>query len=177
MKTIKTVTFTMVLFASFLIANMAVAGDEGVERFKPGSLTIAAIAANDLANFSTLVVALDCTNLLDMVANEAAELTVFAPTNAAFSRLSLNETNICSLQPELLSIILLYHVVGERRTSPSVINGHNKDIVMMQGGSVYPDGQGSLVIRDNGDNPVEIIAPDVMASNGVIHVIDKVLLP
>jgi transforming growth factor-beta-induced protein len=147
------------------------------ERFKPGDQTIAEIAVSDPGNFSTLVAALSCTDLVGAVAAEDAELTVFAPTNAAFAKLNLDASNVCTIDTGTLSTILLYHVVDERRTSPSVINGMNKSIDMLAGGAVYPDGNGSTVIRDNGGNAVTIVIPDVLASNGVVHVVDTVLLP
>jgi transforming growth factor-beta-induced protein len=146
-------------------------------RFKPGDDTIATIAVTN-GNFNTLVAALSCTNLVGAVADPDAELTVFAPTDAAFAGLGLNAGNICAtFDTATLTTVLLYHVTGERRPSPSVINGRNKSIEMLAGGSVFPAGRGSLVVRDNLGRSVNIVAADVMASNGIIHVVDSVLLP
>jgi uncharacterized surface protein with fasciclin (FAS1) repeats len=147
------------------------------QRFKPGDDTIATIAVEN-GNFDTLVAALDCTGLVPAVADESAEFTVFAPTDAAFAGLGLNADTICdTFDTETLTTILLYHVVGERRPSPSVVLGQNKSIDMLAGGSIYPEGKGSLVLVDNNDRDVNIVAADIMASNGIIHVIDSVLLP
>jgi uncharacterized surface protein with fasciclin (FAS1) repeats len=111
------------------------------------------------------------------VADEEAELTVFAPTDAAFAAAGLDAGNICAVfDSDTLTGILLYHVVGERRPSPSVINGRNKAIDMLAGGSIYPEGRGSLTIQAN-NSTVNIVIPDVLASNGIIHAIDFVLLP
>jgi len=170
--------FTILALLIGVLAVTAVASADPVQRFKPGDRTIADIAVSDPGNFSTLVAALSCTDLVGAVANPEAELTVFAPTNSAFAKLGLDADNICAeFDSETLTTVLLYHVSGERRPSPSVINGQNKDIVMLAGGSVYPDGQGSLVVRDNGGNAINIVIADVLASNGIVHVVDTVLLP
>jgi transforming growth factor-beta-induced protein len=159
-----------------LIISLGAPPDAAAQRFKPGDRTIAEIAVTN-GNFTTLVAALSCTGLVGAVADPEAELTVFAPSDAAFALAGLDATNICSTyDTETLTTILLYHVVGERRPSPSVINGRNKSIEMLAGGSIYPRGQRSLTIDANGST-VNIATPDILASNGIIHVIDFVLLP
>lgn len=175
----KTTVITLITAASILIAGTTFAGpgDKGKKRFKPGSETIAEIAVAN-GGFTTLVEALTCTDLVGAVANEAVELTVFAPTDTAFSDLGLDAGNICTtFDKETLSSILLYHVVAERRPSPSVVLGMNKEIETLLAGQVlYPEGMGSLVIDAN-NSTANIALPDVLASNGIIHVIDAVLLP
>jgi transforming growth factor-beta-induced protein len=151
---------------------------EPKQRFKPGDETIAEIAVKDPGTFSTLVAALTCTGLVGAVADPEAELTVFAPTNAAFAEtLGVTASTVCDIDSELLTTVLLYHVVGERRPSPSVVNGRNKEIMMLSGGYVFPVGKGSLDIVDSAGETVSIETPDVLASNGIVHVIDGVLLP
>jgi len=172
-KTIMTTTLLIVLIASMIVTF----GQTRKQRFKPGDMTIAEIAVTN-GSFNTLVAALVCADLVGAVSNPDAELTVFAPTDGAFAGLGLTPANICTtFDEETLATILLYHVVGERRPSPSVINGKNKQIEMLAAGSIYPDGKGSTVVRDNLDRPVTIVMPDVMASNGIIHVVSDVLLP
>jgi transforming growth factor-beta-induced protein len=162
------------IIAVFLTAGWPVDGH--AKRFKPGDDTIAEIAVTS-DGFTTLVAALSCTGLVGAVADPDAELTVFAPSDAAFATAGLNATNICSsFDTETLTTILLYHVVGERRPSPSVINGKNKEITMLAGGAIYPVGKGSLMLNAN-NSTANIVAADILASNGVIHVIDFVLLP
>lgn len=159
-----------------LAIALALPSQASAQRFKPGDKTIAEIAIMN-GNFNTLVTALSCTGLVGAVADEEAELTVFAPTDDAFAAAGLDPTNVCTVfDTETLTTILLYHVVGERRPSPSVINGKNKAIVMLAGGSIYPEGKGSLTIEAN-DSTVNIVVPDILASNGIIHAIDFVLLP
>ena len=158
------------------IISIAIPSAGHAQRFKPGDDTIAEIAVMS-GDFTTLVAALSCTDLVGAVADPDAELTVFAPTDTAFAQAGLNAANICStFDSETLTTILLYHVVGERRTSPSVINGKNKMITMLAGGAIYPLGNRSLTINAN-NSTVNIVAPDILASNGVVHVIDFVLLP
>jgi transforming growth factor-beta-induced protein len=166
------IIITILLLVAVLSTSLVSA-----QRFRPGSATIAEIAVSS-GNFNTLVTALVCTDLVGAVSNPSAELTVFAPTDAAFASLGLNAGNICAaFDQQTLTTILLYHVVGERRPSPSVINGRNKSITMLAGGSIRPQGQGSLVLFDNLNRATNIIAADVMARNGIIHVVDNVLLP
>jgi uncharacterized surface protein with fasciclin (FAS1) repeats len=159
----------------FLMSSFAFG--EPRKRFQPGDQTIAEIASADPDNFSTLVAALICTDLVGAVNDPMAELTVFAPTNEAFGTLELDADNICTVDNDTLTEILLYHVVGARRPSPSVINGKNKRIKMLAGGFIYPEGGGSLNLEDNTGETVAIAAADVMASNGIIHVISGVLFP
>ena len=175
MKSKVALVVVLVLALTTIMPSLATAqGDQG--RFRPGDATIAEIAVNN-GNFDTLVAALSCTGLVGAVADPDAELTVFAPTDAAFAAAGLTAGNICAaFNTETLSTILLYHVVDERRPSPSVINGRNKSIDMLAGGEIYPEGKGSLVINAN-NSSATIVLPDVMASNGIIHAIDFVLLP
>jgi len=135
---------------------------------KPGSQTIAEIAVGN-PDFSTLVAALVCTDLVGAVAGKQQN-TVFAPTNAAFAKLNLNADNVCTaLDTATLSNILLYHITPGVRLSQSVLG--KKKIVMRNGGSISVSDSGVI----NGNST--IVAADIRAKNGVIHVIDSVLLP
>lgn len=128
---------------------------------KPGDQTIAEIAVGN-GNFTTLVAALSCTGLVPAVSADK-QLTVFAPTDAAFAKLSLDASNVCST-PDL-STILLYHVINGRQTSNSVMAR-----------SSYMTLSGDRLTRTQlGD--AGIVATDISARNGIVHVIDSVLLP
>jgi transforming growth factor-beta-induced protein len=133
--------------------------------------TIADIAVGN-GNFTTLVAALTCTDLVGAVADPAADLTVFAPTDAAFAKLGLNARNVCWLPRSILSNILLYHVAPEERFANEVVA--SSGIPTLNGGSLYPS------VR-NGNAYLNLYAristTDIDASNGVIHVIDWVLVP
>jgi uncharacterized surface protein with fasciclin (FAS1) repeats len=166
--------------ACLAFAGAAVAKPDTGPRFQPGDATIAdtAIAINaETGEFSTLIAALVCTGLVDAVADPDTRLTVFAPTDAAFAELNLSAGTICdAFPPEVLTNILLYHVTEGQRVSPSVINGRNKRIKMLAGGFIFPAGSGSVALEANNSEGM-IVIPDVLASNGVIHAIDFVLLP
>lgn len=106
-------------------------------------------------------------------------LTVFAPTDAAFAAL-LSELGVTKAQlladKTLLRTVLQYHVLSANVPSSAVPLG--KPVTPLQGGIFKVDKVGTgLVITDGRNRQARITATDVMASNGVIHVIDRVLLP
>lgn len=106
-------------------------------------------------------------------------LTVFAPTDAAFAAL-LTELGVTKAQlladKTLLRTVLQYHVLSANVPSSAVPLG--KPVTPLQGGIFKVDKVGTgLVITDGRNRQARITAADVMASNGVIHVIDRVLLP
>jgi uncharacterized surface protein with fasciclin (FAS1) repeats len=99
--------------------------------------------------------------------------TVFAPTDDAFAALGLNPDNIGSaLSKEVLTAVLLYHVSPGRRDAAQVLG--SKRIRMVQGGFLR---QKDGVLTDNLGRQANIIVTDVAAANGIIHVIDAVVLP
>ncbi|MEO7522701.1 MAG: fasciclin domain-containing protein, partial [Ferruginibacter sp.] len=135
-------------------------------------------------NFSALVSAVLKTGLAGALADPAARLTVFAPTNGAFEQLPMpfnNATNIDGIsdpaQIDFLRNVLLYHVLGAEVSSNQVNNGASSAVTMKPAGSsnnnkLYLSKTFGL-IRINGQSTV--IYPNLDASNGVIHVINKVL--
>jgi uncharacterized surface protein with fasciclin (FAS1) repeats len=135
------------------------------------SKTIADIAVGN-PDFSTLVAALSCTGLVPAVADPEARLTVFAPTNAAFRKFGLTERNVCRLPKKLLTNILTYHVAPGTLSSSDVLGA--RKIKMLNGQSTFPSVRhGKAYINWY----ARITATDIAASNGVIHVIDSVLIP
>ncbi len=140
------------------------------------SNTIADIAAAN-SDFSILIDALARTNLTEAVANEDANLTVFAPTNDAFTAL-LNDLGASSLDDipvDALTNILLYHVIGSKALSSGLTTGYYPTLAS------YSDNNISMYIKVDGgvyiNKNVMVTAPDIEADNGVIHVVDKVILP
>jgi uncharacterized surface protein with fasciclin (FAS1) repeats len=131
-----------------------------------GTSTIAQIASSN-GSFTTLVAALDAAGLVGTL-NGKGQFTVFAPTDEAFAKLGLDASNIGSLPKADLTNILLYHVARGERLSGDVVSASR--IRMMNGGFVFVSGT-TLNSSSN------IVAVDILASNGVIHVIDTVLLP
>jgi uncharacterized surface protein with fasciclin (FAS1) repeats len=141
---------------------------------RPGGSTIVeiALAANaETGEFSTLIAALGAADLVDAL-NGDGQYTVFAPTDAAFADLGLNADNIGNaLDTETLANILLYHVTNGRRISRSLLNA--RQLTMLNGEKAYLSRmEGDLYIED-----ARVEAADISASNGVIHIINGVLLP
>lgn len=148
---------------------------------KKGDDPIAAIAIG--GGFNELVAALMYVDeelnagLVNLFLNGTDQYTVFAPTDDAFMALYdfLEVDNVTDLDPELVLNVLLYHVTDGRRASNSVVPKNNmRTIETLLGPTfdVYPN----LEIMAVG-NSANIVAADISASNGIIHVIDSVILP
>jgi uncharacterized surface protein with fasciclin (FAS1) repeats len=109
-------------------------------------------------------------------------LTVFAPSNAAFTQLlsALSVTDINQIPVNTLLAVLRYHVVAGRAFSSDLANGN---LAMLAGGNTtinLTNGTGggpTITGTSNGTNRSNIVMANVMARNGVVHVIDRVLLP
>jgi uncharacterized surface protein with fasciclin (FAS1) repeats len=145
-------------------AIVSAAKPAAAEAAKPGSSTIADIAISN-GEFTTLVAALSCTDLVPAVSGNR-QLTVFAPTDAAFAKLGLNAGNICTeISRDALTDILLYHVTSGRRISTSVLAA--PQYRMLNGDKLT-----RTQLADAG-----IASTDISARNGVVHVINSVLLP
>ena len=167
--------------------TLAVAPTVDARPGKPGPANIVetALAANaDLGVFDTVLAAATCEyfdGAIVAALTSSDKVTLFAPTDDAFAKLGLNEGNVCDAfagAPDALADILTYHVTDGRRFSNSVFNKNNsKSISMLNGGTVVsnPD----LTLTAEANDEIAIVAPffDINASNGVIHVIDTVLLP
>ena len=110
---------------------------------------------------------------------DGGPFTVFAPTNLAFSDLDaeLAPGGIASVSNENLTKVLQYHVVGEANVlSSQLTNNMNVNTIVDQEFTINLMNN-TATITDSADRESEIIATDVQCSNGVIHVINKVLLP
>ncbi len=136
--------------------------------------------ALDNPDFSILVQALTRPDLsLDFVSILSGEgpFTVFAPTNAAFQDL-LTELNLSSLNDipaATLEAVLQYHVVSGKVKSSDLTNG--QVVTTLQTGTFTVNTQGGVTITDANQRTASVIQADIVASNGVIHVINKVILP
>ena len=147
----------------------------------PTQKTIAQIAA-DNGNFTVLVDALTRTGLLATVSDPNTNLTVFAPTDQAFADL-LSELNLpdldaveAALGTDGLRTVVLYHVLGAEVMSSMVSTGY----VSTAATNTTNDALSFYISTANGvmiNNRAEVKDFDIDASNGVIHVIDKVILP
>ena len=135
------------------------------------------IAASN-ENFTSLVAALSKADLVNTLKGDGP-FTVFAPTNEAFEDLFdiLQVSGIEEIPAETLTPILLYHVLGVEASSADLSTGYVQTL------STKSPGENSLSLYIELDNGVKlnkntmVTTADIMASNGIIHVIDKVLLP
>lgn len=125
-------------------------------------------------SFNTLAAALDAAGLIDTLKGKGP-FTVFAPTDAAFDKLPAGTVDAL-LKPEnkeALTRVLTYHVVAGRVPAKSVLKLNGKSVKTVSGDSVKVTVSGkSVKVNDS-----KVTAVDVLATNGVIHVIDAVLLP
>lgn len=135
-------------------------------------------------NFSTLVTALKAADLVGALQGEGP-FTVFAPTNEAFAKVDKNALNSL-LQPEnkkALANVLTYHVVPSKLMASDVVaalkKGNGTVEVKALNGQVLTVMQkdNKIWLKDQNGNYSEITATDVKGSNGVIHVIDTVVMP
>lgn len=122
------------------------------------------------ADFSTLVAAVTAAGLGEALSGEGP-LTVFAPTNAAFEALpeGLLEKLLLPENKDVLAKILTYHVVAGKIMAADVAAG---DVTTLEGSTFAITTEGGVKV-----NAANVTATDVAASNGVIHVIDAVIVP
>ncbi len=132
--------------------------------------TIVDIAAKT-PELSTLVSALEASGL-DAALSGDGPFTVFAPTNAAFAKLPADELNTIISTPSLLTALLQYHVVAAEVFSDDLSNGPVQ--TLLSGQTVDVSLAGGMVTL-NGSS--KVTQADIDASNGVIHIIDEVLIP
>ena len=149
-------------------ADVATTEAEAAEAAEVGTIVDVAVAAG---TFDTLVAAVSAAGLAETLSGEGP-FTVFAPTDDAFAALPAGLVDALLL-PEneaALVAVLTYHVLGAEVPSSDVATG---SVETLQGEEI------ELVAGDNGVtvNGANVIAVDVEASNGVIHVIDSVLVP
>ncbi|ESU21358.1 lipoprotein precursor [Flavobacterium cauense R2A-7] len=161
-----------------------IAASNGVIHIVDAVIGLPTVVTHALANpnFSILVSALtradqpDFAGILSGTTN--SPFTVFAPTNTAFGSLltELGATGLNDISQNTLENTLKYHVVaGSNVLSASLMN--NQSVTTFQGGNFTITTMGGAKITDANNRVSNIIAVDVQASNGVIHVLDKVLLP
>ncbi len=126
-----------------------------------------AIAAG---SFNTLVTAVKAAGLLDTLKGEGP-FTVFAPTDDAFAKLPEGTVEGLLKDPAKLRAILNYHVVAGKVMAADVVNLESATTVQGQDISVKTSGASVMI------NDANVVKTDIMCSNGVIHVIDTVILP
>ncbi|MGQ9888635.1 MAG: fasciclin domain-containing protein [Aggregatilineales bacterium] len=146
---------------------------------------VVASASGEMPEFTMLLAAVQAADpaVLEVLSDPEAELTVFAPTDAAFEALGEETLNAVLADQELLTNILLFHVVpGASTMSSDVLDAFEAN----DGAFSLPSAQGQYidfkmdemgVITVNGNAKLVMDMLDIEAANGVIHVIDAVILP
>ncbi|EAQ99248.1 fasciclin domain-containing protein [Congregibacter litoralis] len=167
MKLLHKIQFATVLMLATMFSHAA--HHEGGHDDMPG--TIVEIAAGN-GDFSTLVAAVKAAGLVDVLSGEGP-FTVFAPTNDAFAKLPEGtvETLLKPENKDQLVAVLTYHVVSGKVMAADVVTLDSATTV--QGESVSISASDAVVMVDG----ATVVMTDVEASNGVIHVIDTVILP
>jgi uncharacterized surface protein with fasciclin (FAS1) repeats len=139
---------------------------------------IVEIAAGD-ERFSTLVAAVQAAGLAETLSGPGP-FTVYAPLNDAFAALPAGtvETLLKPENKDQLTNILLYHVDDRKLTAGMIPGGSNyfKPVLASERLCITA-GSGGVMIADGTGEMANVVVADIMADNGVIHVIDKVLLP
>lgn len=121
-------------------------------------------------NFTTLVAAVKAAGLVDTLKGPGP-FTVFAPTDEAFAKLPPGTVDSLLKDPEKLKDILTYHVVSGSVMAADVMK--MKTAKTVEGGSVRIRAKGGKVMIDN----ATVVKADIVCDNGVIHVIDTVIMP
>ena len=182
MRRLTIITLVLVLLLAFSTVTLAEHPGQSRRAPAPGDQSIAEIAID--AGFDELVGALLYvdeelgTELVALFSEGTDQFTVFAPTNEAFENLygAFEYSDISDVEPELVLDVLLYHVVEGRRAANSVVPPvGDRTITTLLGATFTVDSNG--VITDFAGQEAEIALPNISASNGIIHVIDTVILP
>lgn len=167
--------FALSLLTAVAVPLKATAATNGTlvkksEKAVPTDIVDTAVAAG---SFTTLAKALEAAGLIDALKGDGP-FTVFAPTDAAFAKLPKG-TVAFLLKPEnkeKLKAILLYHVVSGKVVAADVIKLNGRSVKTLEGGTFKVRSKHGVRV-----NNANVTQTDIGASNGVIHVIDTVLMP
>jgi uncharacterized surface protein with fasciclin (FAS1) repeats len=155
------------------VIDMVIVGD--VELPAP-AMSIVDVAI-EAGSFTTLVAALQATGLDEVLADPDSEFTVFAPTDAAFALLGEDVINQLLMEPDTLSDILLYHVIS----GATILQDAAVSTAQSSENTVTMTNQQDAALSLSGStlyiNKSAVSAADIMADNGVIHVLDQVIMP
>lgn len=163
---VKYVQIAALVATSFLLVASAFAGNHGK---KKADIVDTAVTAGD---FTTLAAALQAGGLVDTLKSDGP-FTVFAPTDAAFAKLPAGtvESLLLPENKDQLVEILTYHVVAGKVKAADVVTLTSAKTVNGASVAIRVE-NGTVFVNDS-----QVIATDIWASNGVIHVVDTVILP
>ncbi len=159
------------VLCAFILATTAACGGSDKAPKMPTEMALVDIVDTAVAagSFKTLVAAVQAADLVDTLKG-AGPFTVFAPTDDAFAKLPPGTVEGLLADKAKLTAVLTYHVVAGKVTAADV--GGLTEAATVQGAMIKIDTTSGVKIND-----ATVIKADVMATNGVIHVIDTVLLP
>jgi uncharacterized surface protein with fasciclin (FAS1) repeats len=161
----------LVILGATAIAAAAVIAPVSAAPSTSSKQDLTQVAASS-PQFSTLVSLLKKAGLVGAL--KQGNYTVFAPTNAAFAKLPKATLNTVAKDRALLKTVLTYHVVKGKVPAAKVVTLNGKSVKTLAGQNVKVSVRGGKVFL-NGTS--RVTKTDVMASNGIIHVIDRVLVP
>lgn len=150
-------------------AAILVAGLATPAKAQSKDIVDTAVAAG---NFQTLAKALTEAGLIDTL-KSAGPFTVFAPTDEAFAKVPKAQLEALLKDKAALIKVLTYHVVKGKVPASEVVKLNGKAVGTVEGSTVKVKVDGGKVMVNNAN----VVKTDIMASNGVIHVIDTVILP
>ena len=136
---------------------------------KEATMDVVDTAVN-AGNFNTLVAAIEAAGLVDTLKGDGP-FTVFAPTDEAFAKIPSDQLESLLADKEALTKVLTYHVVPGQVMAVDVVNLQSAKTV--EGQEIAIKTNTSAVMVDNAN----VVTTDIVASNGVIHVIDTVIMP
>lgn len=154
--------------AAFCASAVALAGSHGNHSADVDAKDVVGVAVH-AGQFNTLAQALEAADLVETLQGEGP-FTVFAPTDAAFAKIPKEDLDALLADKEQLAAVLTYHVVSGKVMAEDAAKLSSAKTV--QGQEIRIDASEGMKI-----NAAQVIQADVEASNGVIHVIDTVLLP
>ena len=167
----KSTLCALAAFAALATLPTVASAQIPIHKDKAPMKNIVQIAA-EAGSFNTLVAAVKAAGLAETLQG-AGPFTVFAPTDAAFAKLPAGTVDALLADKQKLASILTYHVVSGKVMAADIVKTHGATPNTVNGLPL------DIVVRDGKVfvNGAQVVTADIQASNGVIHVIDTVLLP
>jgi len=164
---VKKKNFTTLLVAVLVISVLTFASTDYMSRMGKKSIVETAVSAGQ---FNTLVTALKAADLVEVLSGPGP-FTVFAPTDDAFAKLPKGTVEALLKNKDQLKAVLTYHVVAGKVMASDVVNLNS--VKTVNGQKIAIKVKSGTVMVDN----AKVVMTDIECSNGVIHVIDAVILP
>ena len=168
----KRITTIAVLAASAVLATTGIASASTTAPHARTSQNIVQVASG-APQFSTLVSLIKKAGLVNTLSGKGP-FTVLAPTNAAFAKVPKATLNKIASNKAMLTKVLTYHVIAGKAPASAVVKLNGQDVKTVEGSTIAVSVMGGKVYLNG---KTKVTKTDIMASNGVIHQINQVLLP